>query len=1044
MACDQTWFQVTFIHTSFVTVFKIKNMNFKFLNNLTGWLVFAIAFVVMYFSIEDTGSLWDCGEFILGADKLQVVHPPGAPLFLLIGRVAVMIGSLFSSAPESAALSVNMLSGICTAATGMFICWTTVILSKMALVGREEDMTMPQMITSLGSGLVAGLATVFCSSIWFSAVEGEVYAMSTFFTGLTIWAVVKWYHLPESPQSDRWLFFAVYATALSIGVHLLSLLTFPALTLFYYFKKYKNQSFGGMILAAFAGLMLVIAMQVFIVTGLPKLWAGLELLCVNSFGLPVGSGLVPLVAIVVGVLFVGLSWAEKHQNALAQKILVGLALSVIGFSTIGMVLIRANANTPVNMNAPTDPIRLLPYLNREQYGDRPLFSGPNFSAKPADVTREPRYGLVGDKYKVVDEKIDYVFRPQDKVIFPRMGDYQPGRDQQYKNWLDNKNKYPGFVDNFSYFWNYQMGWMYWRYFGWNFIGRQNGEQGYFPWDKSKGQWMSGITALDEFRLHNMSALPTTMKEHQATNKYYFLPLIFGLFGFIYQLIKRNNEWWALLGLFIITGIGIVIFTNQTPMEPRERDYVHVGSFMTFCIWIGLGVTAMFDFLRQLMSSNIVAPLSVALALSAPIVMGTQNFDDHSRRNHTGSRDYASNFLNSCDKDAIIFTYGDNDTYPLWYAQEVENIRTDVRVVNLSLIAVDWYIDQLRRKVNNSEAIKMTIPSEAYRGSKRNQLPINPMPGNPEMDLRQVMKFVGEDHPLDSGRGDSYESYFPTSQFSLTVDVAKCKANGTVMPNDTGVVSTIKFNLGKRDGMTKDDIAVLDIIASNFGERPIYFAVTCREDKTEGLDNYMQLEGLALKLVPISTPSDPQFGIIGNGRVNDEKIYANVMEKFRWGNFDKMKMFVDRSYGPSVQSHALMFLRGSRNLIRSGNKEKAIQMIDKYFEAFPAYNFPYDQFSMYMAQSYLEAGANDKAKDIMKKIAAETAEFLRFYDSLTAKELNSGFQNDAMSYLRIKMDLIRSAREVLKDEAFAKELEDQLNQYKPELKLDKPQPRQQPQ
>jgi hypothetical protein len=460
--------------------------------------------------------------------------------------------------------------------------------------------------------------------------------------------------------------------------------------------------------------------------------------------------------------------------------------------------------------------------------------------------------------------------------------------------------------------------------------------------------------------------------------------------------------------------------------------------MTFCIWIGLGVTALFDLLSKRMSASIVAPFSVLVALSAPVVMGTQNFDDHSRRNHTGSRDYASNFLNSCDKNALIFTYGDNDTYPLWYAQEVENIRTDVRVVNLSLIAVDWYIDQLRRKVNDSEAIKMTVPISAYRGAKRNQLPVYAPNGEKPMDLRDVMKFVGEDHELAAGRGQNYESYFPTSQFTLPVDVEKCIANGVISAKDTGVVKQLNFNLGKRESLTKDDIAVLDIIASNFGERPIYFAVTCREDKTEGLDNYMQLEGLALKIVPINTPSDQQFGIIGNGRVNEEKIYSNVMEKFKWGNFDKTKMFVDRSYGPSVQSHALMFLRASRDMIRSGNKDKGIAMIDKYFEAFPAKNFPYDQFSMYMTQAYLEAGANDKARDIMKKIAIETNEFLRFYDSMSAKELNAGFANDAMSYLRIKMDLVRSARDIMKDEAFAKELETQLNEYKPELKLDKPQ------
>ena len=1009
-------------------------MNFKSLNNLSGWLVFAIGLVVMYLSIEDTGSLWDCGEFILGADKLQVVHPPGAPLFLLIGRVAIMIGSLFNHGVESAALSVNMLSGICTAATGMFICWTTVILSKMALVDREDDMTTSQMIVSCGSGIVAGLTTMFCTSIWFSAVEGEVYAMSTFCTALTIWATVKWYHLPDSPKADRWLLFVIYAVALSNGVHLLALLTLPTLAVFYYYKKYKNHTFLGLMAAAGVGIGLIAAMQTLIINGIPKLWSGLEKMCVNSFGLPVGSGLVPLVLLLVAGAYFGLRYAEQKQNAWMQKIIVSFVLSAIGFSTIGMVLIRANANTPVNMNAPTDVIRLLPYLNREQYGDRPLLIGPNFSAKPVDVTEEDRYGLVKGKYVVVDKKIDYVFKSADKVFFPRMGDYQPGRDQQYGAWLDNKNKMPGTYDNVKFFAQYQMGWMYWRYFMWNFVGRQNGEQGYFPWDKSKGNWLSGIKGVDEGRLGNMSEQPDSMKAHEGTNKYYFLPLIFGLMGFIFQLNKRRNEWWAILGLFIITGIGIVVFTNQTPMEPRERDYVHVGSFMAFCVWIGLGVTALYDWTKKYLSGSIMAPASVALALSVPLVMVSQNFDDHSRRGHVGARDYAQNFLNSVDQNAIIFTYGDNDTYPLWYAQEVEHIRTDVRVVNLSLIAVDWYIDQMRRKVNESEAIKMTVSSDAMRGSQRNQLPVYSPSGNKPMDMRDVLKYIGEDHEVVDGRS-TFESSIPTTEMYLPVNVEKWKSSGMLNPQDTGVVNQLQLSLGKRTSLTKDDIAVLDIIASNFGERPIYFAVTCREDKTLGLDDYMQLEGLALKIVPIKTKSDGQFGIIGNGRVSNDKVYDNVMNKFKWGNFDMKKMFVDRSYGPSVQSHALMFLRANRSLIASGDKARAIEMIDKYFAAFPAYNFPYDQFSMYMTQSYLEAGANDKAKDMMKKIATETAQYLKFYDSLSAPDLNAGYSNDAMQYLRMKMELINSARDILKDEVFAKELETQLNEFKPETKLD---------
>ncbi len=1046
-------------------------MNFKFWNNITGWIVFAITMAVYYYSVESTGSLWDCGEFIAGAYKLQVVHPPGAPLFLLIGRLFTMIGQMFSSAPEAIAISVNIMSAMCTALAATFICWTTVILAKMSLVDRDGEPDMAQSVAVLGSGLVAGLCTAFISSNWFSAVEGEVYAMSTFFTALVIWIIVKWYHLPDSPKNDRWLIFAVYAAALSIGVHLLSLLTFPALALFYYFKKYKNHTLVGTMAAGLVGVLLVVFMQSFIVTGLPRLWAALELLMVNSLGFPVFSGLIPLVLLVGGAIFLGLKETSTDNaspilkgiigiiaamgiyavlggslgtlaglgagayifysynasfNSLLQKMFVAFAVSTIGYSIVGVVVIRANANTPINMNAPTDPLRLLPYLNREQYGDRPLFRGPNFDAQPIDTKIEDRYGRVGDKYEVVDRKIDYEFKPEDKVLFPRMGDYQPGRDEQYQAWMDHKT-YASTFDNVKFFLRYQVGWMYWRYFMWNFVGRQNGEQGYFPWDKTSGHWMSGVTSLDEGRLYNQSELTTVMKEDQARNKYYFLPLLFGLIGLFYHLMKRREEFLSLLGLFLITGIGIIVYTNQTPMEPRERDYVLVGSFFTFCIWIGLGVVGLFDILskRAKGASMAIAPIALAAALSAPYMLGTQNFDDHSRRGHTGARDYASNFLNSCKPNAIIFTYGDNDTYPLWYAQEVEKIRLDVRVVNLSLIAVDWYISQLRRKVNNSEAIKMSIPEAAYRGYRRNQVPVTA--SGPEMDLSAALKFVGENHGDRSG---NFESYFQTGRFSLPVDLEKMKAKGLINPQDTGVLSAIQFALPtitqKPPYVIKDDLAILDLIASNINDRPIYFAVTCQPNKLQGLQDFMQLEGLGLRLVPIKSKGDPQFSIIGSGRVDTETSFKKISEEFKWGNFDKQKMFVDRSYQPSVQSMRFVILRTARALLDENKKPQAAALVDKYFEGFPNMNFPYDYNAFYMIDTYISADAYAKAKPHIEILTKNVMENLKFYKSI-GTEVKNGFEQDYALNMRTMSDVIDAVRRG-GDEAYAKQLEADFAPY----------------
>jgi Protein of unknown function (DUF2723) len=1009
--------------------------SFKLTSNIAGWLVFAVATIVYYFSAERTGSLWDCGEFILGAFKLQVVHPPGAPLFLLVGRMFAWVATLFSKNPSDIAFAVNLMSGICSAFAAMFIALTTMILGKISLVGQGEEPDAGQNLALFGAGLVSGLATAFCTSIWFSAVEGEVYAMSTFFTALTLWAIVKWYDLPNDPQNDRWLIFAVYMAGLSIGVHLLSILTFPALALFFYFKRYPNTTFLGMALAAVAGVVIIGLVQFFIITGVPGMWAFYEKLMVNSFGLPFHSGLIPTIITIAAVVYFGLRYAKNTGNPTIQNVVMSLALLVISVSTYGVVVTRAIADTPVNMNTPSDAMRLLPYLNREQYGDRPLLRGPNFTGKPIDYKTEDRWGQVGNHYEIVDQQLDYVYDDKDKVMFPRMADGSQGRPQLYQRWmgLDPNAALPvgrpNAFDNLSFFVRYQINWMYWRYFMWNFAGRQNGDQGYYSWDKSSGNWISGIPFIDS-RLGNLANMPDTMKNTQARNTYFMLPLLFGLLGLVFHFNRRRNDFIGLLGLFVITGIGIIVYSNQPPNEPRERDYVLAGSFFTFCIWIGFGVIALYDILstRVKLSGTVGGVLATLIVLSAPLIMGFQNFDDHSRNDHYASRDYASNFLNSCAPNAIIFTYGDNDTYPLWYAQEVENIRRDVRVINLSLIAVDWYINLLRRKINDSPAIKLSISADSYRGSKRNQVMYYNQ-GGPDrpMSVQEFVRFIGENHPLPLQGGRETESYLPTKQVFIPVDRGKVLKSGLANASDTSLVTAIPLNFTE-DMLVKDDIAVLDIIASNIWDRPIYFAVTVQPNQFFGMDDFLQLEGLALRIVPTRGKSDPSFGVIGSGKVNTDLFFNNVIKKFKWGNFDKKKLYVDNSYGPSIQSLQLSIRRAAGAFLEAGDNKKAIAMIDEYFKRFPHMNFPFDYRTYYMLDVYFQAGVYPKAKPIMQILAKETAQYLKFLQDQDPDVIQTSYQTQKELNTRTMEFLLRDAAQY-KDEKFLAELNKMFKPYR---------------
>ncbi|MBK7523441.1 MAG: DUF2723 domain-containing protein [Saprospiraceae bacterium] len=1011
-------------------------LSLKKLISVTSGIVFLLTFFVFYHSVERTGSFWDCGEFILGAYKLQVVHPPGAGLFLLIGRLFTWMAELVSNNPSDIAFAVNLMSAFCTSLAAVFIAQITMMLGKLFFTDKDSEPTSSESIALGFAGLVAGLSTAFSSSIWFSAVEGEVYAMSTMFTALTFWAAVKYYMTTEENKALRWLLFSVFAGALSIGVHLLSILTFPSIGLLVYLKRYKDHNWVGAFAALAAGGGAMIFLQRFIIAGIPALWKNMELFTVNSLGLPFHSGLIPSILLLGGLTYFLLKYAHKNGNQLVQNIAIAGILMVIGFSTVGVVVIRANADTPVNMNVPSDAMRLLPYLNREQYGERPLLFGPHYNAKVKDAKKTERYGRVGNKYKIVDEKLEYVYDNKDKMLFPRIG--HSDRVDLHNTWRealgDNKKGAPGMGYNLAFMWNYQIKWMYGRYFMWNFVGKQNADQGYFPWDVRTGHWQSGITAVDEAKLYKMDRLPDTIKNEFSTNTYYFLPLIFGLLGIVFHFRKRPKEMGALAFLFLLTGIGIIIFSNQPPNEPRERDYVLAGSFMTFCIWIGFGVLALYHLLSKKLPGIPSSVLAGVLVLSAPFLMASENFDDHSRKHHYGSRDYASNFLNSVEPNSIIFTYGDNDTYPLWYAQEVEGIRRDVRVVNLSLIAVDWYINKLRKKVNDSPPLKLQLSEDDYRGKNKNQIFFTDALGgdlNSPTNVFEAFRFIKD--PKNTING---QTILNTQRLFLPVDRNKYAALGLQKIDTSEWVDRLEINFSGKDYITKDDLAVMDVVVSNFYDRPIYFSITCQSDKLLGLNNNMELEGLALRVSPTNTRVKSQLpSIYGFGDIDLDKTYNVVMNKWKWGNFDKQHLFVDRSYMAELQAMKLVMLRAAIEFDRSGDKKRAVEMVDKYFEAFPHMNFPYDYGIVPFINVLVQAEAWEDVKKHVGILAKETKQYLDFYESQTDDDVLNNFKQDYQARLSTVQDVLEIAQKT-GDPTFKKEMEDLLSAYvqKPETKM----------
>ena len=953
-------------------------------NNISGWIIFIISTAVYWLTAEPTGSFWDCGEFISCASKLQVAHSPGAPLFIMIAHMF----TLLTADPSHKALMVNYMSGIFSGLTILFLFWTITAMARKIIGKKESEIAGSDLIAIIGAGFIGGLAYTFADSFWFSAVEGEVYAMSSFFTAIVVWAIFKWENVADQPYADRWVVLIGYLIGLSIGVHLLGLLAIPAMVFVYAFKKYQPTTWNIIKVSAVC-IGILAFVQYGIIPGIPKLAASFDILFVNSFGMPFNSGVIFLFLLLAALIIGGLIYARRKNNYVLHTAILTVLFILIGYSSYVMVVIRASANPSINMSAPKDPIALLGYLNREQYGERPLAYGQLFTAQ---ITRadqidhesgEKRYWRdeKSKKYILLDRKPVIHYDASDKIFFPRIWDNDdPNHVKFYQNWLNLKeDQKPTMGDNLNFFFTYQVGFMYWRYFMWNFSGRQDDVQG--NGDVTHGNWVTGFPFIDNAMLGDQTNLPYPLNENKGHNKFYLLPFILGLIGAVYHFKKNKFDAWVVMLLFFFTGLAIVIYLNQTPQQPRERDYAYAGSFYAYCIWIGIGLLALYDYFRSRMNPRNGAILAMAICLIVPVLMGAQGWDDHNRSHRFTARDFGKNYLESCAPNAILFTQGDNDTYPLWYAQEVEGIRPDVRIVNLSLLGVDWYIDNLRRKINESDAVIINVDSSSYRGSNRDYIRFyenKSIPQNDYYPLGTVLDFMfSEDKKNKIDYGGDVLNYVPAKNVFIPVDKAEVIRDKVVQPQDTSkILSRVEWRLNKNT-LLKNDIMTLEILRSNLWKRPIYFAISVAPDAYLGLNNYFQQEGLAYRVVPYVTKMNDGLP----GGVESDIMYDNMMHKFAWGGVDKYDVYLDENIMRMVVNLRSNFARLASALIDEGKKDSAIQVLDKCNEVLPEKNVPTSYLNLALAKNYYDAGAKDKASAALSKLLTVYSDQLKYYGSL---------------------------------------------------------------
>ena len=1003
--------------------------------------MFVVAAITYLMTIEPSASFWDCGEFIASSYKLEVGHPPGNPVFQLVARFFTMFTDNMH-----AAVAVNAMSAICSALTIFFLYLTIVFLAKR-LVRPDADgrWSVGQAVAIYGSGVVGALAYCFSDTFWFSAVEGEVYAMSSLVTALVFWAMTKWYEQADTPYANRWIVLISFLMGLSIGIHLLNLLAIPALVFLYYYRKREDAGYTFReYVKIFAIGCIILAIILFIVIPfLPKTAAYVDLFFVNVLGLPFNTGAAFFMAVLLGLCFWGLFLTMKKEKVFANTVLLCFTMIIIGFSIFSIIIIRSSVKTPTNEYQPDNPFTLVRYLGREQYGSNPLIYGQYFDA-PYDIEIPKYWAPLGDRYVRTDGQITPVYSSEGKMFFPRMWATSPdGRYEEfYEVYMDGKGKTipgqtykkPTFGANLKFFFDYQLNWMYWRYFMWNFAGRQNDIHSPTPGELFTGNWESGIGFIDKARLGDQSDAPAYLRDNRAKNHYYMLPLLLGIIGIFFQFARDKRGSWVTFLMFFMTGIAIVIYLNQPPYQVRERDYAYAGSFYAFSIWIGLAVLALYSWISGSLSRSPAARTAVAAAVSAaclgvPVLMAQQNWDDHDRSNRATAVEMARNYLNSVGPQGILITHGDNDTFPLWYAQEVEEVRTDVRICNTSLLGTDWHIDQMKYACNESQPLPLTVGAEQYLYGTNEFIYIYDTRDTiiPISTVMDVFKHPKAKIELTSGR---MVDYIMSRKISVPVNRENVIRYGILEEKYADLIpdEIVLTMPADKDYITKPELFMLDLLSNYQWDRPINL-LNMGGDINMGIKEYLMYEGFSYKFVPVKNRMK-QTDI---GFADADDLYYKVNSVFEWDALKRTDYFADYQNFYTfcgVMSQRGVFLNVAKEQMKAGYPERALEVLDKCQECVPESVYPLDISYMgfinernvlEMIALYYDAGAPDKGLALAQRFADEllvSAKFyMEFYDYA-----RSNFE-ETCHYIFYVADILKQNGDNEEAEAMEKSLDD---------------------
>ena len=1006
---------------------------YRLWNNITGWTIFVVSTIVYLLSMEPTVSFWDCGEFILSSFKLQVGHPPGAPLFLMMNRVA----TLFAGGDTSkVAVSVNTLTAICSGLAIMILFWTITHLVRKVFV-KENSIDDKYILPIMASGIIGSMAYTFSDTFWFSAVEGELYGLSSLVTGLVFWGMLKWEDEADKPYAGRWIILIMYIMGLGIGIHRLNLLILPVAVFVYYFRMYEVTT-KGIIKTLIVSVVMLWIMVFVLMPGIPTAAGWFELLFVNGIGLPYNSGLYFYLILIIAGLVFGIIYSLKKQKVILNYVLTSLAVIMIGYSSYAMIMIRSSAKPPMNQNDPSNVFSLVYYINMEQYGSSPKLFGNYYSSPIVDVKQViAGYNQVNGRYEPY-YKPEYKYSKQFETIFPRMYSSDPDHESAYKYWgnvtgrkfsVDSQSGKktiicPTFGENMRYFFRYQVGFMYWRYFMWNFAGRQNDIQG--NGNPMQGNWISGIKFVDEARLGSLDKLPVDLKTNPGKNTYYFLPLIIGLAGMYWHYKKNKNGFWLVFAFFFMTGLAIILFLNQYPNQPRERDYAYAGSFYAFAVWIGMGFMFVYDLMKKYLGDKLSLGLTFILVfLAVPALMGNQNWNDHDRSKRYTARDIGEDYLKSVAPNAILFTYGDNDSFPLWYVQDVEGFRTDVRVANLSYIQAGWYIDMMRQKAYDSDPLPFSLGSEKYLEGKRNQMPVEDRVDK-AVNIKEVVNFAGIDDKkaqVDiSGRGD-WLNYLPTKKFLIDVDPKTVLSNGTVKDYyKDSLLSPMTWVYSETDAF-KGDLAIMDLLANNNWKRPIYFSTTVPSTQYKGLEKFFVQEGLAYRLVPVKT-SQPEPGEFG--MIDPIVMYDNLMNKFSWGNVSYPSVYLDENNRRMFSNFRRLFGNLGKELIARGDTAKALDVAHRGLGIVPIDKLPNDYFSVGLAEVLIGCGKKEEGEKLLDDIIQYSSDYLRFAVALKP-ESRFGLEYPIGINMQSMIEIYRMGIRLKLDD-MVKKIEPELNKF----------------